>query len=127
LAYAAETAARSKKVKAYRTGVDAEGHAAAMLESRGFNILGRRFRSPAGEIDLIAANGSHLSFVEVKARRTRDDAAWAVTPRQQRRIAQAAGFWLQSFPEYNGHDMSFDAVLVAPRAQPEYIPDAFRL
>lgn len=123
----ADTERRSRKVKAYRTGLEAESHAAAMLESRGYNILGRRFRSPAGEIDLIAANGSHLSFVEVKARRTLADAAWSVTPRQQRRIADAAGFWLQSFPEYNGHDMTFDAVLVAPRVQPEYIPDAFRL
>jgi putative endonuclease len=123
----AETTAKARKIKAYRTGVEAEGQAAAMLEKRGYDILSRRFRSPAGEIDLIAANGAHLSFVEVKARRNRDDAAWSVTPRQQRRIADAAGFWLQSFPEYNGHDMSFDAVLIAPRAQPEYIQDAFRL
>ena len=127
MARMADVTGESRKVKAYRTGLEAEGHAAAMLESRGYNILSRRFRSPAGEIDLIAANGSHLSFVEVKARRNRDDAAWAVTPRQQRRIADAAGYWLQSFPEYNGHDMSFDAVLVAPRLQPEHIPDAFRL
>jgi putative endonuclease len=98
-----------------------------MLASRGFSVLGRRFRSPAGEIDLIAANGSHLAFVEVKARRTLADAAWSVTPRQQRRIAEAAGHWLQCFPEYEGHDITFDAILVAPRQLPEYIPDAFRL
>ena len=122
-----ETERRAKKIKAYRTGLDAENHAAALLTGRGFDILGRRFRSPAGEIDLIAANGSHLSFVEVKARRTIDDAAWSVTPRQQRRIAEAAGHWLQCFPEYGDRDITFDAILVAPRRHPEYIPDAFRL
>jgi putative endonuclease len=121
------TASSAKRNKAYHTGVEAEEHAAAMLAQRGYNILGRRFRSPAGEIDLIAANGSHLSFVEVKARRTLADAAWAVTPRQQRRIAEAAGHWLQSFPEYGDHDITFDAILVAPRQLPEYIPDAFRV
>jgi putative endonuclease len=98
-----------------------------VLASHGFSILGRRFRSPAGEIDLIATNGTHLSFVEVKARRTIDEAAWSVTGRQQRRIAEAAGHWLQCFPEYGDRDMSFDAILVAPRCQPTYIPDAFQL
>ena len=117
---------RSDKLKAYRKGQDAELDAAAMLMGRGYEILSRRFRSPAGEIDLVATNGAHLAFVEVKARKNRDDAAWSVTPRQQRRIAVAAGYWLQSFPEYLDRDMSFDAVLVAPRQCAEYISDAFR-
>jgi putative endonuclease len=123
----AQTVAKARKVKAYQTGVEAESHAADMLADRGFNILGRRFRSPAGEIDLIATNGSHLAFVEVKARRTLAEAAWSVTPRQQRRIADAASHWLQCYPEYGDCDITFDAILVAPRQHPEYIPDAFRL
>ncbi len=60
---------RSDKLKAYRKGHDAEQDAAAMLTQRGYEILSRRFRSPAGEIDLVASNGPHLAFVEVKARR----------------------------------------------------------
>jgi putative endonuclease len=120
------SAAKSRKIKAYRTGLEAEDHAAAMLAERGYSVLARRFRSPAGEIDLVATNGAHLSFVEVKARRTIADAAWSVTPRQQRRITEAAGYWLQSFPEYNDRDITFDAILVAPRQLPEYISDAFR-
>jgi putative endonuclease len=118
---------KTRKLKAYQAGLEAEDNAATLLEERGFSVLGRRFRSPAGEIDLIAANGSHLSFVEVKARRNLVEAAWAVTPRQQRRIAEAASHWLQCFPEYEDHDITFDAILVAPRRVPEYIPDAFRL
>ena len=117
---------RSDRLKAYQKGHDAERDAAAVLKGRGYTILSRRFRSPAGEIDLVASNGPHLAFVEVKARRNRDDAAWSVTPRQQRRIADAAGYWLQSFPEYQDRDMSFDAVLIAPRQCAEYICDAFR-
>lgn len=117
---------RSDKLKAYQKGRDAERDAAAMLTRRGYEILSRRFRSPAGEIDLVASKGPHLAFVEVKARRNRDEAAWSVTPRQQRRIADAAGYWLQSFPQYQDRDMSFDAVLIAPRQCAEYICDAFR-
>jgi Holliday junction resolvase-like predicted endonuclease len=78
---------RSDKLKAYQKGRDAERDAAAMLTRRGYEILSRRFRSPAGEIDLVASKGPHLAIVEVKARRNRDEAAWSVTPRQQRRIA----------------------------------------
>ena len=122
-----QTASKARKIKAYQAGIEAENHAATMLADRGFSVVGRRFRSPAGEIDLIAANSSHLSFVEVKARRTLTEAAWSVTPRQQRRIAEAATHWLQCFPEYERHEITFDAILVAPRQLPEYIPDAFRL
>jgi putative endonuclease len=118
---------KAKRIEAYRKGQEAEQDAAALLARRGYEILSRRFRSPAGEIDLVAAKGAHLAFVEVKARRSRDDAAWSVTPRQQRRIAEAAGYWLQRFPEYQDRDMSFDAVLFAPRSGAEYISDAFRL
>ncbi len=118
---------KARKREAYDRGRKAEEDAACMLAGRGYRILSRRYRSPAGEIDLVASNGDHLAFVEVKARRKLDDAAWSITPRQQRRIAEAAGHWLQSFPEYQDRDMSFDAVLIAPRQRPEYIPDAFRL
>src|SRR5215213_4274726 len=85
------TISKNDKVAAYRKGQEAERDAADMLSRRGYEILSRRFRSPAGEIDLVASKGAHLAFVEVKARRNRDGAAWSVTPRQQRRIADAAG------------------------------------
>lgn len=117
---------REKRQAAYRKGVNAEANAADMLARLGYEILARRYRSPAGEIDLVAAKNGHIAFVEVKARRTLDEAAWSVTPRQQRRIADAAGYWLQDYPQYVDCDMSFDAVLCA-RHRTEYITDAFRL
>ena len=121
------TADRMKRQRAYKKGQQAEIQAAIMLERQGYKILNRRYRSPAGEIDLVALNGHHLAFVEVKARRDLSDAAYSVTARQQRRIADAAGYWLQSFPDYLDKDMSFDAVLIAAHGRTEHIPDAFRL
>jgi putative endonuclease len=118
---------KARKQAAYEKGRQAEDQAASMLARKGYEILSRRFRSPAGEIDLVASNGEHVAFVEVKARRSLSDAAWAVTPRQQRRIADAAGYWLQNFPQYQDRDMSFDAVLIAAANRSEYIPDAFQL
>ncbi len=118
---------KARKRQAYQKGCAAEDHAASILARRGYDILSRRYRSPAGEIDLVASKGRHLAFVEVKARRNLDAAAWSITLRQQRRIADAAGYWLQNFPEYQDWDMTFDAVLVAPCQSSQYIADAFRL
>jgi putative endonuclease len=68
--------------------------AAAFLLAKGYRIAARRWRSAAGEIDIVARRGNLLIFVEVKARSTFDDAAYLVTPRQKQRIAAAAAIWL---------------------------------
>ena len=121
------SADKARRRRAYQKGRTAEDEAAGLLARRGYQILSRRYRSPVGEIDLIASDGRRLAFVEVKARRELDDAAWSVTPRQQRRIADAASHWLQAFPQFQSWDMSFDAVLIASRQRSEYIADAFQM
>src|SRR5476651_1282342 len=79
---------------AFGLGISAESRAAAWLIAHGYRILARRWKSPLGEIDIIAARRHTLIFVEVKARATLDDAAFAVTDRQKQRIAAAAEIWL---------------------------------
>lgn len=118
-------AARPEKVAAFRTGLSAESRAAAYLIAKGFRILSRRWKSPLGEIDIVARRRGLLIFVEVKARATLDDAAEAVTQRQQRRIAQAAEVWLAAYPKTTFTDARFDAILVAPGKLPRHIPAAF--
>ncbi len=110
---------------AFKLGLSAESRAAALLLAKGFRIAARRFRCPAGEIDIVARRGPLLIFVEVKARAMLDDAAWSVTDRQKRRIAAAAAAWLAAHPDDADCDMRFDAVLVAPRSLPRHIPAAF--
>jgi putative endonuclease len=110
---------------AFARGLSAESRAALLLMAKGFRIAARRFKCPLGEIDLVARRQQLLIFVEVKARETLDDAAEAVTPRQQRRIVAAAEAWLARHPEDTACDMRFDVVLVAPRRLPQHIPAAF--
>ena len=112
---------------AFRLGLSAESRAAAFLVAKGFRILARRWRSPAGEIDIVARRRKLLIFVEVKARETLDGAAESVTPQQKRRICAAAEAWLAKYPDAGVHDMRFDAVLVAPRSMPRHIPGAFEV
>jgi len=120
----AKTAA-PERVAAFRTGLSAEARAAALLIAKGYRILAKRFRTPHGEIDIIARKRSLVAFVEVKARGSLDDAAYAVTPRQQQRIIDAAQAWLMAHPDHAEFELRFDAILVAPRSLPRHLMAAF--
>lgn len=116
---------KPERVAAFRLGLSAESRAAALLIAKGFRIVARRWRSPSGEIDIVARRGRLLLFVEVKARERLDDAAWSITPRQQARIIGGAEAWLAAHPDDAERYIRFDVVLVAPRRLPEHIPNAF--
>lgn len=117
--------AAPERVAAFRTGLSAESRAAAYLIAKGYRVLARRFRTPQGEIDIVARRRNLLVFVEVKARATLEDAAYAVTPRQQQRIIDAAQGWLMTHPEHANFDLRFDAMLIAPRRLPRHLLGAF--
>jgi len=114
-----------ERVAAFRTGLSAESRAAMLLVAKGFRIIARRWRSPVGEIDIVARRRSLLVFVEVKARNDLDDAAESVTVRQRSRIAAAAEAWLATYPDPSVSEMRFDAILVAPGKMPRHIQAAF--
>ena len=117
--------ASPERVAAFRTGLSAESRAAAYLMAKGYRILAKRFRTPYGEIDLVAKKRNLLAFVEVKARGSLDEAAYAVTPRQQQRIIDAAQGWLMAHPEHAEFELRFDAILIAPRRLPRHLLAAF--
>jgi putative endonuclease len=117
-------AARPEKQVAFRLGISAESRAAAYLIAKGYRILARRWKSPYGELDIVARRRKLLLFVEVKARASLDEAAEAVTERQRQRIANAAQAWLATYPQPDVLDMRFDAVLVAPGKMPRHIEAA---
>jgi putative endonuclease len=113
------------RVAAFQTGLSAESRAAMLLLAKGFRILTRRYKTPYGEIDIIARKRDLVVFVEVKARPTIDDAAYAVTAQQQRRIIDTAQIWLATHPDYAEHELRFDAIFVAPKSLPRHLPNAF--
>ena len=110
---------------AFRFGLSAESRAAAYLVAKGYRIVARRFRSPVGEVDIVARRRSVLVFVEVKAREKLADAAESIGRRQQQRIIAAAEFWLAGHPDDAMSNMRFDVVLVAPRRLPVHLAAAF--
>ena len=117
--------ASPERVAAFRTGISAESRAAAYLMAKGYRILAKRFRTPHGEIDIVARRRNLVAFVEVKARASLDEAAYAVTPRQQQRIINAAQGWLVAHPEHAEFELRFDAMLIAPKRLPRHVLAAF--
>ena len=119
--------ARPERVAAFRAGLSAESRAALLLIAKGFRIVARRWRTPVGDIDIVARRRRLLIFVEVKTRARLDDAAESVTLRQKQRIAAAANAWLAAHPRDVACHMRFDAILVAPGRIPRHLPAAFEL
>jgi putative endonuclease len=111
---------------AQQTGQRAEWMAAWLLRFTGFRILARNYRTPVGEVDLIARRGRLLIFVEVKARATDEAAAMSVSMRQRDRICRAAEVFLVARPELGDCAVRFDAVVCAPGRFPRHIKDTWR-
>ena len=110
---------------AFARGLSAESRAALLLIAKGYRIAARRWKSPVGEIDIVARRRNLLVFVEVKARAGFDEAAFSVTPYQRRRIVSAARAWLARHPDDASCAMRFDVVLVVPWRLPRHMVNAF--
>ena len=82
-----------------------EGVAAEFLVARGLEILSKNFRTPDGEIDLIARKGDDLVFVEVKTRRNTlySYPEEAINDEKIEHLESAAGWYLLQHPEYENN------------------------
>jgi len=120
------TAATADRRRAWRRGRTAEGLAVLLLRLKGWRVLARRYRTPVGEIDIIARRGRTLAFVEVKARDGAATAAEAAARRQRGRIERAARWFLAHHPDAAPSEIRFDVVLVAPWRLPLHIAGAWR-
>jgi len=112
------------KKNAYLRGWRGEWIAAFYLKLKGYKILENRFKTPLGEIDLIARKGKTLVAIEVKSRSSLEKAVFSITPIQQRRIERALLYYLfrNPFP----FEVRFDVILIAPWRWPYHIIDAWR-
>jgi putative endonuclease len=111
---------------AHQTGLVAETLCRWVLRLKGYRILAARYKSPLGEIDIIALRGKTVAMVEVKARPTFDQALEAISPRQRQRLQRATMEWLARHPQLAQHDVRFDAMLAAPWRWPRHITNAWQ-
>jgi putative endonuclease len=116
--------ATSDRKAAENRGREGERRAAWWLWLRGWRILDRRVRTPAGEVDLIVRKGNLVAFVEVKTRATGAELDFAIDERRLARVAAAAEYLM---PRYAGpgDDIRVDVILIAPRTLPRHIENAW--
>ncbi|MGD1924240.1 MAG: YraN family protein [Paracoccaceae bacterium] len=108
------------------SGIAAEDSVARAYTGKGATVLGRRVRTPAGEIDLVLKHNDILVFVEVKRRRTAHHFDSPITTFQWSRLENAALHYMVPYVEDTGIQpvCRFDAALVAPDGQVEIIENA---
>lgn len=116
-----------RRSRAYLRGLNAEFLSVWFLRLKGYRIVARRYRGPAGEIDIIARRGGLIAAIEVKARPSLDEALESISPRQQRRIAGTLLHFQARHPRMAGFDYRFDVIWVGPRHLPRHILDAWRV
>jgi putative endonuclease len=115
-----------KRRRAERSGRAAEWLAAFYLMAKGYRILGRRLRTPFGEVDLAAWKNGVLVIAEVKRRGSIAAAIDAVAPMHQQRILRAAqvlaGRW-----RLNAAPIRFDIIVIGAGPWPHHARGAWGL
>ena len=121
---------------AAQIGKAGEDLAAAFLEQEGYTVLARNFHCRGGELDIVAAKGEILAFVEVRTRKKGGmvSPAESVTTAKRNKIIAAAYAFLEQHP---GLEQSmqprFDFISIeamgddAAKWQIDHLCDAFRL
>jgi putative endonuclease len=113
------------RVAAYLGGHRGEALAAWLLRLKLYRILARRYKSPVGEIDIIAERFGTVVFVEVKARSSAGAELETLEGINQSRIVRAAQYWLARHPERATGGVRFDVIFLTPARWPRHIANAF--
>lgn len=114
-----------RKRRFERKGRRAEWFAALALMLKGYRIVSLRYRTPVGEIDLVARTGDLIAFVEVKARHNLASGVDSVSFSAQRRIAAAAELFINRQKDSARLSWRHDIVVVSPWRWPQHLEDAF--
>jgi|TARA_A100001391_G_scaffold40274_1_gene22572 putative endonuclease len=112
--------------RAERAGRSAETLAGWLLRLKLYRIVATRYKTPVGEIDIVAQKGRRIVFIEVKqrsgSRSARDQALASVNTA---RIVRCAEWFQSAHPAYQGYDFRFDVITLAPGRWPHHLVNAF--
>ena len=115
-----------RKRRSYWKGIWAEYLAALYLMFCGYKILARRYKTPVGEIDLVALKKDVVAIVEVKMRFHVADAMESVSRRSQHRIEKATQHFLARHPRFSAHIIRFDVVAVGQNFSFRYLDNVWQ-
>ncbi len=114
-----------RRLAAEKQGHRGEALAALFLQAKLYRLRDRRYKTPVGEIDLIAEKSGTIIFIEVKTRGKNADETMALAAVNHARITRAAQYWLSRHPAESGKDMRFDVIFLARGRWPRHLINAF--
>lgn len=114
-----------KRQEAEERGRRGEWLAALFLRLTGWRILGRRVKTPRGEVDLVARRGRIVAFIEVKWRKNARDLDLAIDNYRLRRVAAAVEGIAHRYTRERD-SIRIDVLLLAPRAWPRHLINAWQ-
>ncbi len=119
------------KDKRKRLGNRGEEIAEVFLKKAGYRIVERNFRSPFGEVDIVAEDRGCIVFVEVKTRSNLSYGlpAESIGVKKRHKISLVASYYLKS-KNIKQRDSRFDVVSIVSSDgvdRVELIKDAFEL
>ena len=110
-----------------KIGNTGEEQAAVYLKQMGFTILERNFRTPFGEVDMIASKDNVVVYFEVKYRSTGNygDPLEAVNQKKQRQISRVANYHYASYAKGRELPCRFDVIGIYGDGTIRHIENAF--
>lgn len=109
---------------AWVRGFAAEYLAMGLLWLKGYRVRAHRYKTPVGEIDVVATKRATLVILEVKYRQ--QNVQEAISSKQRERLLKAARYVLAGLGDSGqGVAIRFDAILVSPWRWPQHIENAW--
>ncbi len=107
-------------------GRESERAAVRFLRRSGLRVLATNYRSPCGELDIVARDGDTIAFIEVKARADlgHGGPGEAVDRTKRKRIARAASHYLSRFG-LDDRECRFDVIAIVNGKATEHVKGAF--
>lgn len=115
----------ARGTRAWLTGQAAEAAVIRHYAGQGGCLRAQRWRSQAGEIDLVLEQADEIVFCEVKFARTHDLAGAQLRPAQMARIRGAAADYLGRLPAGQLTPARFDLATVDGQGDVRLLRDAF--
>lgn len=121
---------RTENNSEIKLGRKGEDLALVLCREKGFIIVEQNYRTPMGEIDIIAKDGELYVFIEVKTRRGNAYGApfEAVTQRKREKIKKVALSYMKRFKKEV--PARFDVISISMKGNIpslDYIQDAFEV
>ena len=101
-------------IVSYFKGHSAENIARQWLEKQGYQFIAQNVKTQRGtgacELDLVMMDKKVLAFIEVKKRKTTEQAMQSVLPNMQKRLYKGAENFLSQNLQYQNADCRFDVI-----------------